>query len=59
MWWWILGATLLVLGALAVYVALGLRLWRSAKALLQELATTSERLAEVSVALDRSPGPRT
>jgi hypothetical protein len=59
--WVLLWAVLIVL-ALAVYGVLGLRLWRQGKALTAELAAASQRLAEVTAALedlaDRTqPGP--
>lgn len=46
---WFVIWVLLVLGALAVFVLIGLRLWRSAKELLKELGASAEastRLAE-------------
>ena len=50
--WWVLLWALLILGALLLYGVLGLRLWRQGKALTRELAEASERLADVTQALD-------
>lgn len=50
--WWVLLWAVLIVGALALYGVLGLRLWRQGRALTRELAEASARLAEVSEALD-------
>lgn len=61
--WWVLLWAVLIVGALALYGLLGLRLWRQGKALTRELSEASARLADVTEALDalaaRSAAPVT
>ncbi|GAA3612869.1 hypothetical protein GCM10022223_31260 [Kineosporia mesophila] len=52
-WVWVLIWVVLVLGALGVLATIGLSLWRRAKALLRELATASDRFAEISTKLEQ------
>jgi hypothetical protein len=52
-WWWVLIFGGIAVGALAVFGALGLQLWRKGKALLADLAA----LSAVFASLERAMGP--
>lgn len=53
---WFLIWTVLALGAVAVLALLALRLWRQAKALMAEMATTTRRFEDVVSRLESLPG---
>jgi hypothetical protein len=53
---WTLLIVFLVLAAAAVIAALGLRLWRSVKALGRDLERASQLVADLNSATERGPG---
>jgi hypothetical protein len=52
-WWWVLLWVVLLVGAAGVFFLIARSLWRTAGALLRELAVAADRLAAVSAGLQQ------
>ena len=53
-WWWVLIFGGIALAAVALYVVLGLGLWRRAKVLMRELGRLGDTAATLSAAFDQA-----
>jgi hypothetical protein len=56
-WWWVLGAVLLLVAGLAVLAAFTVRLWRQVRQFGHDVAAASDRLARASDELQRVAPP--
>jgi len=56
-WWWVIGAVVLLVAGLAVLAAFALRLWRQVRQLGRDVAAAGDRIARASDELQRAAPP--
>jgi hypothetical protein len=56
-WWWVIGAVLLLVSGIGVLAAITVRLWRQVRQLGRDVAAAGERLARATDELQRVAPP--
>jgi hypothetical protein len=56
-WWWVIGAVVLLVAGLGVLAAITVRLWRQVRQLCRDVAAAGDRLARATDELQRVAPP--
>jgi hypothetical protein len=56
-WWWVIGAVVLLVAGLGVLAAITVRLWRQVRQLGRDVAAAGDRLARATDELQRVAPP--